>query len=152
MQRSEFVREPRGPRLFDTWTWAVTPNVAALAGLKVELQIRLDEQLIDQMLGLAEQLLAYVRGNDQYLLDLIYAHYLYAEQQGWLSFWRVPSGLGRSVVLDYVRSVALVVDSELVASVFVDPQWEQEHKLDMLYEGKITRVDGQPFKLTEGIL
>ena len=104
------------------------------------------------MVALAERLLEYARKNGEYLLDLIYAHYRHAEREGWLSFWKMPSGVSRFAILGHVHSTTLVVDAKLVASVFVDPQWEQEHKLDLLFEGEITKVDGQPFRLTEGVL
>lgn len=42
-----------------------------------------------------------------------------------------------------VDSVALVVDADLVASVYVNPHWDPEHKLDLLFEGTITAVNGE---------
>jgi hypothetical protein len=152
MKRKDIFLEPRGARLLDTWKWAGEPKVAALSPLVVEFQVAMGEEPSDEMVALAGKLLEYARGNGEYLLDLIHAHYRYAEREGWLPFWQVPLGIGRGEVLKYVHVVALVVDSDLVASVFVDPQWEQEHKLDLLYEGKITRVDGQPFQLNDGVL
>jgi hypothetical protein len=152
MTRAELLLEPRGARLFDTWRWAGQIEVAALSPLVVQFQVALNEEPSDEMVAVANQLLEYARANDDYLLDLIHAHYRYAEEEGWLDFWQVPSGISRGEVLSFVNLVALVVDSDLVASVFVDPQWDQEHKLDMLFEGAITRIDGQPFRLNDGVL
>lgn len=41
---------------------------------------------------------------------------------------------------------------ELVASVYVNPHWDPEHKLDLLFEGTITAVNGEAFDLINGNL
>lgn len=70
----------------------------------------------------------------------------------WLDFWDVPAGLTRDQVMGEVDSVALVVDPELIASVYVNPHWDLEHKLDLLFEGTITAMNGEAFDLVDGTL
>ncbi|BEP56625.1 hypothetical protein GmRootV118_38690 [Variovorax sp. V118] len=104
------------------------------------------------MLDLASKLAEYAKRHAEHILDLIYAHYRYAEANEWLEFWDVPAGLTRAQVMNEVESIALVVDDQLVASVYVDPRWDPEHKLDLRYEGTITEVNGEAFDLVDGTL
>lgn len=104
------------------------------------------------MLELADKLAEYAKQHAEHILDLIYAHYRYAEANKWLDFWDVPAGLTRAEVMSEVESIALVVDSELVATVYVNPHWDPEHKLDLLYEGSITAMNGEAFDLVDGNL
>jgi hypothetical protein len=148
---SEFAKQPRGITLFDTWCWSGVVHTV-IGDLPVELYTSMEAVPSEEMVTLARQLATYARIHDEFLLDLIYGHYRYAEEKGWLSFWNVPAGLTRAEVLEQVISITLVVDAELVASVFINPRWEEEHKLDLLFEETITRVNDRTFQLVNKTL
>lgn len=133
--------------------WLSNPVVHTTIGdLAVELQMPAGGRPSEAMLELASRLAEYAKQHAEQILDLIYAHYRYAEANEWLDFWDVPAGLTRAQVMSEVDSVALVVDPELVASVYVNPRWDPEHKLDLRYEGTITAVNGEAFDLVDGTL
>lgn len=104
----------------------------------------------------AEELATFAAANDELLLDLIYGHYRYAEENRWLSFWGVKPRLGRNRVLAQVKSVKLTVrrgKGGPEAAVFVNPRWDLEHKLDFSYSaGRIVAVNGDPFVLDGDVL
>ena len=111
------------------------------------------------MIALAEELATFTRTNEEKLLDLIYGHYRYAEKQNWLEYWNVPAGLPREDVLSQVDSIALCVQRDrdeerpYDAAVYVNPNWDQEHKLDLRYRnGRIVEVNDGPFVLKNGVL
>jgi hypothetical protein len=110
----------------------------------------------DAMVALAAELMEFAVANGETLLDLIYGHYRYAEENGHLGFWQVPARLRRDQVLSEVKSVQLVVcrrRAKYEASVFVNPNWDVEHKLDLTYhEGKIVAANGVRFVLDGDIL
>ena len=133
--------------------WLSNPVVHTTIGdLAVELHMPSGGRPSEAMLDLASKLAEYAKRHAEHILDLIYAHYRYAEANEWLEFWGVPAGLTRTQVMNEVESVALVVDDQLIASVYVDPRWDPEHKLDLLYEGTITAVNGEAFDLVDGTL
>ncbi|WP_291587438.1 hypothetical protein [Comamonas sp. UBA7528] len=133
--------------------WLSNPVVhTSIGDMAVELQMPAGGRPSSAMLELVSKLVEYAKQNAEHILDLIYAHYRYAEANEWLDFWDVPGGLARAEVMNEVESVALVVDDELVASVYVNPHWDPEHKLDLLFEGTITAVNGEAFDLVDGTL
>ncbi|MEJ8857371.1 hypothetical protein WKW79_22555 [Variovorax robiniae] len=138
---------------FSMSPWLSNPVVhTAVGDMAVELQMPSGGRPSAEMLELASRLAEYAKQHAEHILDLIYAHYRYAEANQWLDFWDVPAGLTRAQVMSEVDSVALVVDPELVASVYVNPHWDPEHKLDLLFEGTITAVNGEAFDLVDGTL
>ena len=152
MQRSEFTRRPRERRLFDIWTWT-SPVHTSIGDLPVELHVECDAEPSDAMLEQARALADYASAHGETLLDLIFGHYKYAERKGWLEFWSVPAGIGRGEILRHVDAVELTVVEDLTATVFVDPHWDPEHKLDLTFaDGRITEVNGQRYSLENGIL
>lgn len=133
--------------------WLSNPVVrTAIGDMAVNLQMLSGGGPSKAMLELADRLAEYAKQHAEHILDLIYAHYRYAEANEWLDFWDVPAGLTRAEVMSEVESIALVVDSELVFTVYVNPHWDPEHKLDLLYEGSITAVNGEAFDLVDGNL
>lgn len=87
---------------------------------------RLAERSSGEMLELASRLAEFAKQHAEHILDVIHAHYRYAEANEWLDFWVVSAGLTRAQVMDEVDSVALVLDRELIASVDVNPHWDPE--------------------------
>ncbi len=111
------------------------------------------------MTAVAEELAAFAAANGELLLELIYGHYRYAEENDWLGFWRVPVGLGLNQVLAQVQSVTLEASRNVkktprfTASVYVWPNWDQEHGLDMIYrDGKIATINGAGYILVDEVL
>jgi len=152
VRREELVLQPRDGRLFDIWTWSQLVG-SSLGPLPVELHVGMDGEPTEPMLARAEGLAAYASRHGEAILDVIFGHYRRAEEKNWLAFWGVPAGLTRSQVLGYARALALVVVEDLTATVFADPRWDPEHKLDITVAGDgITEVDGEPFRLEDGIL
>jgi hypothetical protein len=149
---TEFRLQPRGPCLFDTWRWNHLIG-SAIGNLPLELHTAMGAQPSVAMVQLATELGEFVSSSGEHLLDLIYGHYLYAQAEGWLSFWGVPSSVSRAEVLSFVDVLSLVVDEELNASVHVDPRWDPEHKLALTYKhGAITEANDAPYHLENGVL
>ena len=70
----------------------------------------------------------------------------------------MPAGLTRDKVLSQVESIELCVQRDrdeappYTATVYVNPKWDQEHKLHLLYrKGKIVEVNDEPFVLKRGV-
>ncbi len=157
MSLKKFVLQDRGPYLFDCWQWPERV-CTALGNLVLELETSDGEPPPDvDMVLLAEELSEFAESNGALLVDLIYGHYRFAEEKGWLSFWGVGPKLSRNQVLSQVRSVELRVwrgDGGIPeAEVFVDPRWDPEHKLDLIYSGgRIVAINEQPFFLDGDVL
>jgi hypothetical protein len=149
---SDYDREPRGARLVEIWRSRHRLETE-LGCLPIELCCPLETNPTHAMIDRASELAAFVRENSSYLLDIVYAHYRYAEANDWLSFWNVPPGLARGEVLQHVDEISLVVFEDLFACVHVDPRWDPEHKLSLDYDhAAVQRIDGQAFELVEGKL
>ena len=133
--------------------WLSNPVVhTAIGDMAVELQMPSGGPPSASMLELASRLSEYAKEHAEHILDLIIGHYRYAEANGWLDFWDVPAGLTKAEIMSEVDSIALVVGPELIASVYINPHWDPEHKLDLLFEGTITAVNGEAFDLVDGTL
>lgn len=100
----------------------------------------------------AEELQAYVRRNSDYIWGLIFGHYRYAELNDWLPFWGVRPDVSLDEIPTLVTSMCLVVDADLTASVFVDPAWDPEHKLDFRFDGVIIAINDEEFDIADGKL
>jgi hypothetical protein len=157
MHAEGFVRQDRGPYRFDRWHWPDRVRTR-LGDLLVVLTTSDGEPPPDAaMTAAASELAEFAASNGDLLLDLIYGHYRYAEEKGWLSFWDVPPRLPRSRILSQVESVELTVgrddEGRCDAWVFVDPRWDPEHKLDLSYSGgRVVAVNDEPFVLDGDIL
>jgi hypothetical protein len=152
MHPDGFVRQDRGPYRFDRWHWPERVPTR-LGNVLVEFSTGEDEPPPDiAMTAAAGDLAEFASANGDFLLDLIYGHYRYAEEHAWLEFWVVPPGLSRDQVLSQVDSVELAVRrddrGQCGAYVFVNPRRDPEHKLDLSYsDGRIVAVNGEPFVL-----
>jgi hypothetical protein len=157
MHPDGFVHQDRGPYRFDRWHWPERVPTQ-LGNLLVEASTGDDEPPPDiAMAAVASDLAEFASANGDLLLDLIYGHYRYAEENAWLEFWGVPSELSRDQVLSQVESVELAVHREdrgqFDACVFVNPRWDPEHKLELSYsDGRIVAVNGEPFVLAGEVL
>jgi hypothetical protein len=157
MNPDGFVRQERGPYRFDRWDWPERVPTQ-LGNLLVVLSTGDDEPPPDiAMAAAAGDLAEFASANGDLLLDLIYGHYRYAEENAWLEFWGVCPGLSRDQVLSQVESVELAVHrddrGQCDAYVFVNPRWDPEHKLDLSYsDGRIVAVNGEPFVLAGEVL
>jgi hypothetical protein len=156
MHPEEFVLQKRGPYLFDRWQWKErVPTV--LGDLIVELTSDDGKPPDVALADAATELAEFAASNGDLLLDLIYGHYLYAQENNWLDFWGVPHGLRRNRVLSQVESVELTVrrgsDGRPDAGVYVNPLWEQEHKLFLSFrDGQIVAVNDHAFVLDGEVL
>lgn len=157
MHPDGFVRQDRGPYRFDRWQWPERVPTQ-LGDLLVELTTGDGEPPPDAaMAAAASELAEFAAANGYLLLDLIYGHYKYAEENDWLSFWRVRRGLSRNSILSQVESIELTVrrgnDGLPDAAVFVNPRWDLEHKLDLCYrDGQVVAVNGEPFIMDGEVL
>jgi len=152
----KFVKQKRTSRAFVCWHWPDrVPTV--LGDLVVELFVSSGEPSPDaNMAEAASALVTFATANGELLLDLIYGHYKYAEQDNWLEYWGVPTELTRDRVLSQVTSIVLTVrrhGNGTLATVFVDPLWDPEHKLDLEFrDGHIVAANGEPFVLDGEVL
>jgi hypothetical protein len=157
MRATDFVLQERGPYLFDRWQWPERVPTQ-LGNLVVELSTSDGGPPPDDaMAAAAGELAEFAVANGGLLLDLIYSHYRYAEENGWLDFWGVPGGLPRNGVLSQVESIELSVrrgaDGRPDAVVYVNPRWDEEHKLHLNFpDGRIVTVNGEPFVLDGEVL
>ena len=139
MNLDDLKKQLRGPRQFDTWV-SHKPVQTTLGPIPVTFTTQDGEPAPDQpMVEAAGELSTYVQENADWLLDLIYAHYLYAQAEDWLEFWDVPEGLQRGDMLKHVDGLELEVsrlDDRSRAfdlSVSVRIQWDKEHGLHLIY-------------------
>jgi len=110
-----FIRQDRGPYRFDRWQWPERVPTR-LGNLLVELTASDGAPPPDAaMVAAASELAEFAVANRDLLLDLIYGHYRYAEENTWLEFWGVPPKLRRNRVLSQVESVELTVKRALDA-------------------------------------
>jgi hypothetical protein len=157
MEPGGFVRQERGPYQFDRWQWPEKVPTS-LGALVVELTTSDGEPPPDAgMAEAATELAEFAAANGDLLLDLLYGHYRYAEENGWLEFWGVRPKLRRNRVLTQVESVELTVrrgdDGRPDVAVFVNPRWDPEHKLDLGFrDGQIVAVNGEPFVMDGEVL
>ena len=135
----------RGPYLFERWEAPDEVVDCALGVVPLILITDIGGEPDERMMKLGEQLMAYVTAHDRELLDLIYGHYLFASEDDWLEFWKVPEGIQREQILSYVRSIEASVghsDAEPSAGILADIRWDQEHKLGFSVEhGQLTRIN-----------
>jgi hypothetical protein len=128
----------------------------------------------EEMLRRGGELVRYVEANGEYLVDIVYGHYLFACKQGWMDYSHfpkgmtpeglVPEGLTREEIASQLREdrriyVSEDLDLELddlppyESFIYVVPLWDEGHGLTMLFEdGKIVRVNEQLFRLVDGVL
>ncbi len=157
MHPAGFVRQDRGPYRFDRWRWPERVPTA-LGDLVVELTTGDGEPPPDDtMAAAASELAEFAAANGDLLIDLIYGHYRYAQENAWLAYWGVRRGLPRERVLSQVESVELTVrcgdGGRPDAAVFVNPRWDPEHKLDLSFrDGRIVAVNDEPFVLDGEVL
>ena len=118
----------------------------------------------EEMLRRGGELVSYVEANGEYLVDIVFGHYLFACKMGWMESKDVPEGLTREEIgaqLRSDRSLSVIEDLDLEeddlppyeSSIYVVPLWDEEHGLTMLFEdGKIVRVNDCLFTLEAGVL
>ena len=92
-------------------------------------------------LARAEQLVSRFELDSNYILNMIHAKYTEFCSQDYVEDLLMESGLesGRSAlgVIEYLHRKALVICEDLTASVYLSPQWDEEHGLifDLTPEG-----------------
>lgn len=159
---SELERQPGGPYRFDRWI-AKRSIPSPLGAFSIDLNMlgNGDTNPPDsEMLRRASELVAYLESHAEYILDIVFGHYLFASQEdGWLEFNEVPRGLGRQSVTEYLQTRSLVVSRRLdwnepySSAIFVVPKWEQEHALILGFrDGAITTLNDMKFRLESGVL
>ena len=128
----------------------------------------------DEMLRRGAELVQYAEANGEYIVDIVYGHYLFACKNGWMDYSHFPKGMSteglvhegltRGEMASQLRdggclSVTQDLDLELddlppyESKIIVVPLWDEEHGLEMLFEdGKVVRVNEGRFKLVDGAL
>lgn len=133
---ADFDKQPRGPYHFDRWL--LSTKVETPIG---DFDVELREPPDDAQIQVATQFVLVALGRSDEILDKIYEHYeRLAKNREWLRQCGVPTQLTPRGVLRYVRSLSIVVIREyesggLIGSLFVDPLWDVEHKIDLVLEG-----------------
>lgn len=163
MTITDFEKQPRGPYLFDWWE-AQQRIPTPLGPFLVEFQMLGDDDTYppdEEMLGRANALVAYAEGHGEFILDIVFGHYLLAaEDYGWLDGCGVPRGMTRDRIADYVREDrSLVVarhlswDQPYSSSIHVVPLWDEEHALSLDFsDGTIVAANDAQFRLEAGVL
>ena len=130
---ADFEKQPRGPYLFD-W-WVGQKRIATPLGLfSVVFQMLGDDDTDPpdgEMLRRATALVSYTESHSEFILDIVFGHYLLAaEDRDWLENCHVPRGVTRNRIADYVREDrSLVVarhhswDQPYTSSIHVVPLW-----------------------------
>lgn len=118
----------------------------------------------EEMLKRGAELVRYVETHGEYLVDIVFGHYLFACELGWMESKSVPVGLTREAIASQLRedrslSVNRDLDLELddlppyESFIYVVPLWDEEHGLSMLFQdGKVVRVNECLFALEDGVL
>src|SRR5579883_3309105 len=136
MSIADFEKQLRGPYLFD-W-WLGRQRISTMLGLfSVEFQMlgNGDTNPPDQeMLRRASELVSYTEGHGQFILDVVFGHYLLAaEDREWLDTCGVPQGLSPDRIADYLRedrslviSRNLAWDPPYASTIHIAPRWDEE--------------------------
>jgi|SRR5579859_3652282 len=163
MTAADFEKQPREPYRFDWWVGNKRVQTP-LGFFSVELHMLGDADTNppdDEMLKHASELMRYAEGHGSYILDIVFGSYLFAaEDPEWLEATRIPRGLGRDRIADYVREDRTLVVSrhldwdELYSSaIHVVPLWDEEHALTLDFRnGAVVAVNDSDFKLEAGVL
>ena len=160
MTISEFEKQPRGPCLFDHWVWhrrVPTP----LGDFSVEFQMAVGdaEPPDEEMMRRASELVQYARAHGNYILDIVFGHYLLAGESDWLDLAGVPRGLTRETVSPQVRDDRTLVvsrhlnwDERYDSAIHVVPLWDEEHALTLEFrDGQIVSANDSPFRIEDGV-
>jgi len=161
MELNEFKKKSRSSYDFDRWVRDKTV-ATPLGDLTVDFQIHRDRNPPDdEMLKRAAELVRYMEQHGDYVLDVVFAAYLWAGRKGYLEFSRAPKGLTRENVCKYLekKDRSLVVtrdpDSDEIyeSAIFFTPKWDEEHALSLDFrDGQIVSANGDPFRLVDGVL
>jgi hypothetical protein len=115
----------------------------------------------DEMLRRASGLVTYAESHSEFILDIVFGHYLFAaEERDWLEECGIPRGLTRNKIAGYVREDrSLVVARHLSggqpysSSIHVVPLWDEEHALSLEFsDGAIVAANDSQFRLEAGVL
>lgn len=157
MNAEDFEKQPREPYLFDWWVGReVVPT--PLGPFKVELLVGVGETNPpdDEMFRRASELMTFVDGHGEYIVDIVFGYYLLAtEDSEWLEFCGVPQGLNRQTVKNFVREDRSLVVSRHLGSaepysstIHLVPLWDEEHALRLgIRNGTIVSANGAKFRL-----
>ena len=158
MNISEFKEESGWP----CWTWSNQVSTP-LGRFRVELQTLESPRTEpdDEMVKLAEELVAYAESHGDYILDVAYGDFRRwtTVDPGWLDSCGLPQNLGRDAIPKHVGGCVLTVirdldsDDPYTSLVRIVPEWDDEHGLEMkLRDGAIVEVSDMPFTLKGGVL
>jgi hypothetical protein len=160
---AEFEKGPRGPYRFDRWK--LTRRIAtALGPFEVGFQMLGKDDSNppdDEMLRRVAELMKYVEDHGEYILDIVFGHYLLvSEQADWLEICGVPRGLRRDEIERFIREDrSLVVSRHLNwrepynSCIFVVPLWDTEHALILDFrDGAIVAANDCKFRLESRVL
>lgn len=115
----------------------------------------------DGMLKRVSELMVYAQSHGEYLLDIVYGHYLLAsDDPDWLESCGVPLDLTRDTVAGFLREDrSLLVSRHLdwtepySSSIHVVPMWDEEHALALYFcDGAIVTANDEEFILEAGVL
>lgn len=86
-------------------------------------------------------LAGFLRSNIEEVWDKVHEHYQRAAaHREWMKTCDVPVGLGRKDIQLYLRCRQIVVERDgdkIDGVIFIDPQWDVEHKIYLRLEGDV---------------
>lgn len=132
MKVDDFVKRPRGPTLFDCHQHPATiPSV--YGDFVVELHSEIDVPPTPAMVAKANALVAQFKADEAHICDLIFREYQAVcanpDWREWLDDAGVERGRPITEIGGYLEAKALVVADDLLASIYMSPQWDIEHGL-----------------------
>lgn len=159
---ADFEKQPRGPYRFDRWI-AKRVIASPLGPFTIDFNMlgKGDQNPPDEeMLRRASELMTYLESHSEYVLDIVFGHYLLAaRQKDWLESCSVPRGLSRGMVTEYLSTRSIGVSRHLEwnepyrSVIFLIPKWEEEHALRLeLRDGAIATLNDSPFTLDSGVV
>jgi hypothetical protein len=101
----------------------------------------------DEMLRRASALASYAERHGDFILDIVFGHYLFAaEDHDWLNSCGIPHDLSRDRIADSW-------DEPYASTIHIVPLWDEEHAFSLLFRGGaiVAAIDSR-FNLEAGIL
>ena len=165
MSASEFKKLPKGTYAFDNAWSCKHPVKTSIGTFQVHFFMSYDKNPPDdEMLRLADELVAYAQTHSRYIRDIIYGSYRFMVTEsapGTEESWGVPANLKPEQIQKYCDPF-LIVERDPTdglqpipyeCRITVCPQWEPEHNLSLEYrDGAIVTVNQSPFEIVKGIL
>lgn len=136
MNLEDFEKTLRGAHYYSAWTSTKKLHTDHLGDIPVTLGLFEQDAGPDEaMVQAAADIAAYIQAHSAHILDLVYAHYLFAQAEGFLEFWHVPADVPRSRITSYIKGIEIRVWRLYGAAhpfgmtLTLSPAWDVEHGL-----------------------